>query len=188
LYYYNAYKQNGVIFEAIGSMVTFTTTIQQFTQKGEKTGWTYVEIPANIATVLKPNNKQSFRVKGKLDDFAINGIALLPMGEGNFIMALNAAIQKGTKKRKGALLRIQIEVDNEPLKQNAALMECLADEPDALAFFNQLPKGHQNYFTKWIESAKTEQTVTKRIAMAITAFTHKQGFGEMMKVNKNYNL
>ncbi len=176
-------KQNGVIFEAFESMVTFTTTIQKFDKQGEKTGWTYIQIPSTIATVLKPNNKQSFRVKGKLDGFAIKGVALLPMGEGNFIMALNAVLQKGIKKRKGATLLVQIEVDNEPLQPNAGLMECLADEPEALAFFNQLPKGHQNYFTKWIESAKTEQTITKRIAMAITAFTRKQGFSEMMRAN-----
>lgn len=168
-------------------MVTFITTIQKFVQKGEKTGWTYIEIPANIAAVLKPNNKQSFRVKGKLDGFSIKGIALLPMGEGNFIMALNAALQKGIKKRKDASLKVQIELDNDPLKPNTGLMECLADEPEALAFFNQLTKGHQNYFTKWIESAKTEQTITKRIAMAITAFTHKHGFSEMIRANQLKN-
>jgi hypothetical protein len=166
-------------------MITFITTIQKFANKGEKTGWTYIEIPANIALALKPNNKQSFRVKGKLDDFTIKGIALLPMGDGNFIMALNATLQKDIKKRKGAELTVQIEIDNEPLKQNFELLECLSDEPNALSFFNQLPKGHQNYFTKWIESAKTEQTITKRIAMAITAFSRKQGFSEMMKANKN---
>jgi hypothetical protein len=166
-------------------MVTFSTIIEKFAEKGEKTGWTYIKIPAAIAAALKPNNKQSFRVKGKLDEFSIEKVALLPMGEGNFIMALNAAMQKGIKKRKGAVLQIHIEIDDNPLMPNAGLMECLADEPAALAFFNQLPKGHQNYFTKWIESAKTEPTATKRIAMAVTAFTHKQGFNEMMKANKN---
>ena len=32
---------------------------------GEKTGWSYIEIPAAIAQQLKPNYKKSFRVKGK---------------------------------------------------------------------------------------------------------------------------
>lgn len=168
-------------------MVNFNAAIKKFAEKGEKTGWTYIEVFANIAAILKQDNKQSFRVKGKLDDFAIKGIALLPMGGGNFIMALNATIQKGIKKKKGTILKIQIEVDNEPLKPNAELIECLAEESDAFAFFNQLPKGHQNYFTKWIEAARTEQTITKRIAMAVTAFINKQGFSEMMKANKNSN-
>ena len=66
-------------------MIKFISTIQKFEKQGEKTGWTYIEIPEAIATQLLPNNKKSFRVKGKLDDYEINGIALLPMGSGNFI-------------------------------------------------------------------------------------------------------
>jgi hypothetical protein len=30
-------------------MVQFTTTIHRFEKQGEKTGWTYVEIPADLA-------------------------------------------------------------------------------------------------------------------------------------------
>jgi len=63
-------------------MIDFTTTILQFGQQGEKTGWHYIEIPADIAQQLKPGNKKSFRVKGKLDHFSFSGVALLPMGGG----------------------------------------------------------------------------------------------------------
>ena len=35
-------------------MVQFTTTIHKFEKQGEKTGWTYVEIPADIAGQLVP--------------------------------------------------------------------------------------------------------------------------------------
>lgn len=168
----------------IYAMLLFSTEILKFAEKGEKTGWTYINIPVEITVQLKPDNKQSFRVKGKLDNHEIEAVALLPMGEGKFIMALNAAIQKGIKKRKGASLVVQIEVDNAALKPNAALIECLADEPDALAFFNGLTNGHQNYFTKWIEGAKTSETMTKRIAQAVTAFCRKQGFPEMMRAKR----
>ena len=73
-------------------MVKFTVTILKFGEQGEKTGWTYITIPAEIALQLMPDNKKSFRVKGKLDEYLIKGVALLPMGEGSFIMALNAAL------------------------------------------------------------------------------------------------
>ena len=162
-------------------MVQFTTTILQFAEQGEKTGWTYIQIPASIAEQLKPGNKKSFRVKGKLDDFRIKKIALMPMGGGNFIMALNATIRKGIRKRKGAMLNVQLQADDSPMLLNAELMECLQDEPKALAFFNGLPKSHQNYFSKWIESAKTEPTRAKRIAQAVTAFLKSQNFSEMMR-------
>jgi uncharacterized protein YdeI (YjbR/CyaY-like superfamily) len=71
-------------------------------------------------------------------------------------MALNAAIRKSIGKGKGAILQVRIEPDQSPVLLSTELMQCLADEPKALAFFNKLPKSHQNYYSKWIESAKTE--------------------------------
>jgi hypothetical protein len=165
-------------------MVEFTATLLKFDKQGEKTGWTYIEIPAEIAGRLKPGNKKSFRVKGKLDNYKIRQVALLPMGGGGFIMAINAQMRKGIGKRNGAMIRVQFSVDSEPIKLSSEFMECLADEPAGLQFFNQLPQGHQNYFSKWIESAKTEQTRTKRISMAINALARKMGFGEMLREQK----
>lgn len=163
-------------------MVEFTATILQFREQGEKTGWTYIEIPAAIAQQLKPGNKKSFRVKGMLDNYAIKGIALLPMGGGDFIMALNAAMRKGTGKRKGVKLNIKLEADDGfEIKAPAELMECMRDEPMALAYFNSLTKGHQGYFIKWINEAKTEQTRTKRIAQTVNALAKKFDFGLMLR-------
>ncbi len=92
-------------------MVTFTTTLLQFAQQGEKTGWTYIEIPADIAQQIKPNNKKSFRVKGKLDSFSIKSVAVMPMGGGSFILAVNAEMRKGIGKRKGAMVKVQLQED-----------------------------------------------------------------------------
>jgi len=165
-------------------MVKFTTTILKFNEQGEKTGWTYIEIPADIAQQIKPNNKKSFRVKGKLDNYAIKSIALLPMGNGNFIMPLNAAMRKATGKRKGAMLSVNIEEDKTPLKLNEDFLACLNDEPAALKHFNSLAGSHRNYFSKWIDSAKIEQTKTKRIAMAVSALARGLGYPEMMREDK----
>jgi hypothetical protein len=41
------------------------------------------------------------------------------------------------------------------------------------------------YFSKWIEEAKTSQTKTKRIAMAVTALGLGQGYPEMIRANKS---
>jgi hypothetical protein len=168
-------------------MVQFTTTILQFAKQGEKTGWTYISIPEKIAQQLKPGNKKSFRVKGKLDTYAIKAVALLPMGGGDFIMAVNAAMRKGIGKRKGATVKVQLLADDKPPELNRELMECLADEPVALAFFNSIPKSFQHYFSKWIESAKTDPTKTKRIAMAVSALARKMNFPEMIRAQKKDN-
>ena len=165
-------------------MISFTTTILKFGRQGEKTGWTYIIIPSEMAQQLKLGNKKSFRVKGRLDNFSIKAVALLPMGEGDFIMALNAEMRKGIKKQKGAELHVQLQVDNEEIKPSAALMECMADEPEALKNFNNLPKGHQNYFSNWIESAKTQTTKATRIAHAIRFLSKGKNFGEMIRAMK----
>jgi hypothetical protein len=167
-------------------MVKFTTTIQQFAAQGEKTGWTYIEIPADIAGQLKPGNKQSFRVKGKLDRHPIEGISLLPMGGGNFIMTLNAELRKAIGKRKGAQVQVQLVADDNPNPVTCPeLMECLEDDPDALQFFNALTKSHRHYFMTWINSAKTQPTKDKRIAEAVVALGKKQGFPEMLRARKD---
>jgi hypothetical protein len=165
-------------------MVQFTTSIRQFGRQGEKTGWHYIEIPADIAQKLKPGNKKSFRVKGKLDKHPIQGVALLPMGGGSFILALNKDLRAGIHKRKGAMLNVQLQVDDKPYQLSADFMECLTDEPAASEFFKILPRGHQNYFSKWIEAAKTEQTKAKRIGQAVNALAKKQGFPQMLRALK----
>jgi Domain of unknown function (DUF1905)/Bacteriocin-protection, YdeI or OmpD-Associated len=169
-------------------MTEFTATLRQFAEQGEKTGWTYFEIPADIAQQLKPNNKKSFRVKGKLDNYKISGIALLPMGGGSFIMAINAAMRKGIGKRKGAMVKAKLEEDKKDFVFNKDFMECLADEPAATEFFKALPGSHQRYFSKWIDSAKTVETKAKRIAWAVTALSKKQGYPEMLRSHQKKNF
>ena len=168
-------------------MVTFTATILQFAAQGEKTGWSYIGIPEEIANQLKPGNKKSFRVKGKLDAYSIKAVSLLPMGGGDFIMPFNASMRKGTGKRKGATVKVTLQTDDKPLTLNKELMECLADEPPALAFFNTMPKSVQHYYSKWVESAKTVPTKTKRIVMAVSSLAKKMNYTEMIRAQKNDN-
>lgn len=165
-------------------MLQFNSILKQFEDQGEKTGWTYIEIPAAIAQQLKPGNKKSFRVKGKLDSYVIKSVALMPMGGGDFIMAVNATMRKGIGKRKGDKLKVQLEADDKlpPLSQD--LLECLQDEPAANEYFNSLPYSHRLYFSRWIESAKTAPTKAKRIAKAVTALAKQNGFGEMIRNDK----
>lgn len=165
--------------------IQFTTTIHRFESKGEKTGWTYIEIPVDLAQQLKPGNKKSFRVKGMLDDFKIEGVALIPMGGGVFIMPLNADFRKGIKKRKGAMLKVKLSVDEKGFVFNKDFIDCLADEPSAKIFFESLTGSHQKYFSKWIDSAKTESTKVKRITMAVNALAKKMGYPEMIRASKN---
>ncbi|MBL0183269.1 MAG: DUF1905 domain-containing protein [Chitinophagaceae bacterium] len=166
-------------------MLSFSATILKFGQQGEKTGWTYIVVPAKVAKKLNPGVKKSYRVKGKLDDLKIEKTALIPMGEGDFIIPINAAIRKATGKRLGATLNVQLEIDKSPILPPNELIECLKDEPEAFKYFNSLPQSHRNYFTKWIESAKTEPTKTKRIALVVKTMLRKMDFGAMLREERD---
>lgn len=165
-------------------MVKFTCIILKFDKQGEKTGWTYIEVPADLAQQLKPGNKLGFRVKGKLDNYKITQVALLPMGGGNFIMPVNQEMRKAILKRHGAMLNVQLALDESDFVFNKDFMDCLDDEPAAKKFFNTLPGAHQRYFSKWIDSAKTEPTKIKRISMAVNALAKKWGYPEMLRASQ----
>ncbi|KAA9041275.1 DUF1905 domain-containing protein [Ginsengibacter hankyongi] len=169
-------------------MIHFNAVIKKFAAQGEKTGWSYIEIPEEIASKIKPGYKKSFRVKGSLDNYAIERTSLLPMGGGSFIIPINATIRRALGKRKGAIVKVSFTEDPREVEIKKTFLVCLADEPEALEFFNSLPGSHRNYFSKWIESAKTEQTKAGRIARAVTALSRKLGYPEMMRMAKEEKL
>lgn len=165
-------------------MIQFKALIERFEEKGEKTGWTYIEVSEEMAAKLLPANKKAFRVKGYLDDYPFSWVALIPMGDGSFILPLNAEIRKGIKKEKGDLLVVQMELDKQEKPLCQELILCLEEVPEAFNFYQSLPKGHQRYFSNWIESAKTESTRTKRITQAVVALEMGLGYPEMVRMNK----
>lgn len=162
-------------------MVTFTAILQKFDKKGEKTGWTYFEVPVDIAQQIKADTRVSFRVKGKIDDFSIKLVALIPMGEGDFILPINAQIRKGIRKVEGASVQVSLEEDKSELTISPELLICLEDDEIASKAFHSMPKSHQFYYSKWIESAKTIETKTKRISMTVQSLAMGMDYGQMLR-------
>ena len=163
-------------------MVVFDAEIERFEKMGEKTGWTFVFIPVEIANQIKANCKKSYRIKGKLDNVAIRGVALTPMGDGNFIIPLKASLRKELKKAEGALLHLELEEDTEfKIEMPADLELCLLEEKHCMENFMKLPKSHQNYYINWLNTAKTDQTRTKRLTQIVIAMDKQMDFGEMMR-------
>jgi hypothetical protein len=164
-------------------MIRFTAEIKKFGRHGEKTGWTYVEVPANRAEELFPGERRSFRVRGKLDALPIKRVALIPMGGGDFIIPLNADMRKALGKGQGEKLTLTIsrDADPDPVPLPDDLQLCLADEPRARKNFLALPRSHRNYYIKWIDSARTEPTRVKRIAATVTAMDRGMSYPEMLR-------
>ncbi|MBY0536292.1 MAG: YdeI/OmpD-associated family protein [Chitinophagaceae bacterium] len=162
-------------------MVTYTTNIYKFDKKGEKSGWTYIEVPADIAAQIKPKTKVSFKVKGKIDQYKIKQVSLLPMGNGSFIMPLNGDMRKQIRKKEGAMVTVTLSEDKEDYKLDTELVDCIKDDPAAFEMFSKFTKGTQNYYSKWVQAAKTDATRVKRIAMAVSALSRGLEFGAMLK-------
>ncbi|OOQ60067.1 YdeI/OmpD-associated family protein [Mucilaginibacter pedocola] len=166
-------------------MVDFNTIILQFGEYGDKTGWTYVEIPADISAELKPNDKRSFRVRGFLDELPVAGMSLLPMGDGKHMLALRQEIRKALHKSKGAVLRVRLEFDVDfKLEIPDDLQECLDFEPEAADYLNSITKSHRGYFIKWINDAKTEETRANRIVSTVNAARRGMDYGMMLREKK----
>lgn len=166
-------------------MIQYATLIKKFKDMGEKSGWSYVDIPQHIANELKTGCRVSFRVKGKIDELSITGIALVPMGEGDFILPLKLALRKSLKKEKGALVKLELEEDKDfKIEMPEDLHDCLSEQPHLLENFLNQAKSHQNYYIKWINEAKTEPTRIKRLTQTVQAMDRGMDFGEMIRSNK----
>lgn len=166
-------------------MIHLTAEIEKFEKMGEKTGWSYVFIPAAVANLIKPGCKTSFRVKGKIDELAVDGMATIPMGEGDFIIALKAQLRKKLKKEAGAKVEVWLEEDKGfKLEIPDDLALCFADDEKLMSQFLKQPKSHQNYFIRWINEAKTEATRTKRLVMTVNAMEKQLDFGAMIREGK----
>ena len=158
-----------------------TVTIQKFGQQGEKTGWTYIRIPASVASRILPGRKTSFRVSGKLDEVPVKAVALLPMGDGDFILPLKADLRKKLRKGKGDTLTLSLQAEEKAPPLSASLLDCLSDEPSARSIFDELPGSHKRYYSNWVESAKTSATESRRIAAVVHGLLNGLTFAEMMK-------
>lgn len=167
-------------------MITYSTVILKFGENGDKTGWTYIEVPADIAEELNPGMRKSYRVSGRLDKYVLEGVALLPAGGGAFILALNAAIRKGIAKKEGAMLQVTLELSG-AYRQNEMMLACLEDVPEAMSFFRSLSVSHQNYYSKWIDSAKTQPTREKRVVTVVAALAKGQNYAEMIRASYKKN-
>ena len=165
-------------------MTRFTTSLQQFEEKGEKSGWTYILIPQDIAEILTPGSRKTFRVKGKIDAHSIKAVAVMPMGDGSFILPVNAQMRKAIGKRKGAMVNVSLAVDHAQPEVPAVLAVCLADEPKAKAFFDQLPLSQRNYYSKWVIAVKSERLQAERIVQVIDALNRGYHFVDFMQYVK----
>jgi hypothetical protein len=162
-------------------MYTFRTTILKYASKGEKTGWTYVEIPADILGKLKRKDRKAFRIKGCIDDVKFEKLSTYPVGNGEFIIAINGEMRKKLGKKEGALVSVRFEPDNGKPPESKELLASLKEDKTAYSLFRSLLKSHQTYFHRYVDSARGADTRAGRIVNVINAMYRKQDYGEMIR-------
>jgi hypothetical protein len=141
--------------------------LEKFPGKG---GWTFAAIPG-----IKEKQNKPFgyiKVRGFIDDYEIRKYHLMPRSNGDMMLPVNARIRKAIKKGDGDLVMITLYPDTEPLEVPEEMLLCLADEPEALRFFNTLSESEQKFYINWIYSAKREETKTDRMAKSINKLQH----------------
>lgn len=164
----------------------FSCVIKKFGMNaGERSGWHYLLIPSSCANKILPGRKKSFRVKGLIDQHPVSRVALLPDGNGNFILPFNVQLRKSTGKIAGEKVLLKLEADESEYILDKDLIDCLEDDADAKTYFYSLSPSHRNYFSKWIESAKTSSTKEKRLAMTLNALSKNMGYPEMLRNQKS---
>ena len=166
-------------------MISFNAVIRKFEKKGEKSGWTYILISKTNAQKLVPGQRTTFRIRGTLDSYAFQNVAVLPMGDGGFIFPLNLGIRKAIGKQHGDTVKVVIEPDKRKRPLSKDLLDSLKDDESALTHFKSLTPSHQRYFSNWIESAKTVQTKTRRLVTSIIALSNKKDYGEMIREDRD---
>lgn len=169
-------------------MVYLKVEIERFEMNGEKTGWSYVFIPQEIADQIKENSRIGFRVRGSIDVVNVNGLSVMPVKDSGFILPLNKPLRKLLRKEEGAVVELRLEFDKDfKIEMPEDLEICLVQEEGSLEHFLSMPKSHQNYFINWLNTAKTEITRTKRLVMIVDAMYKKLDFGAMIRANQAKN-
>jgi|SRR5690606_6869795 len=168
-------------------MIAFEAEIEKYGAHGEKSGWSYVAVPSVLAGQLKPGCAKSFRVRGTLDALAIAGVALIPIGDGDFILPVNAAMRRKLKKAEGSRVALSLEEDTEFKIEVPGELEAVldADEGGLWERFMELAPSHRGYFIKYFNEAKTDATRTKRLLMIVEAMELGLDFGAMIRLSKS---
>lgn len=136
--------------------------LEKFPGKG---GWTFARLPG-----ISQDKKNPFgwrRVKGFIDDVALNQYHLMPIGQGQLFLPVKAAIRKKIGKAEGDAVHVRLFEDHSTLHIPEEFLLCLEEEAHAKETFFNLPAKWQKKVVDQIYSSKNVDLIVERIAFAI---------------------
>lgn len=141
------------------SLVNKEYLLEKFPGKG---GWTYALIPE-----VKPDPHAWFgwvNVKGTIDDIDLPRCKLMPKGDGQLFLPVNATMRKKLKKQAGDSVQIVLFSADEPPVLPQEISDCFDFEPpENYQAFQQLSADEQHALLKPILAAKQPETKAKKI-------------------------
>ena len=142
-----------------------TVTKKYFSATIQKEGkFTFVSIPFSPPEVwgVKPR----YQVTGTINGVSVRG-TLGALGQ-DYFLRLGAAWMRDSEMEIGAKVKVELALEG-PQENNIApnIAKALTTNKKAQAFFEGLSTYYRKNFIRWIESAKREETRSKRISEMI---------------------
>jgi len=152
-------------------------TLGKFPGKG---AWTYA--PVGVLPNAPKTHFGVLKVSGRIDEIALNGVALMPMGEGRRFLAVNAALRKQLGKQAGDVVKLQLFSVEEPTALSgislADFTECLAEVPAALQAFQGLTAAQQQAWLSWVDAAASDEQKVARVEAALVQLAQESSAGQ----------
>lgn len=135
---------------------------------------------ARIPCKVKPTSNAfgMIKVKGRIDDYAIEKMFIMPMGNGELFLPVKAALRKHLKKQAGDMVKVILYKDESEFEVPEVFMTCLRDDPEAVKHFDTFSTREKKQYIDWINRALKEQTQIDRMAIAINCIAKGLRFEE----------
>ncbi|SHL66963.1 Bacteriocin-protection, YdeI or OmpD-Associated [Chitinophaga jiangningensis] len=132
-----------------------------------KGGWTYISLPE-----IPKDPRQHFgmrKVRGTIDGHELPVCNLMPVKGSHMMLPVNATIRKKIKKEAGATVHLILFAAGENIMDVATqdFIDCLHDEPAALAAYNTMSPAEQKKCLQWLMEITVTDTRIQRMADAI---------------------
>lgn len=125
----------------------------------------YIEIPLDVE---KEFGAKRVKVKAMLDGAEYRG-SIVRMGLPCYMLGITKEIRNKIGKQAGDIIQVEIEKDEEEriiiLPQDFAA--ALEKNTAAQEFYQSLSYSGQRKYFQWVDSAKKEETRSKRVAEAV---------------------
>ena len=165
--------------------VSYSSLLEKYGPDPDKAGWVVLLVPAAIASQVNPGVKKTFRVQGFLNDFSVEQMSVIPIGEGDFILPVKAEIRKKTGTKQGSKITVKLAIDARELELPTDFLAALDEVPEAKECFAGYTLFVRRIYGKWIDDAKTDATKVKRIAMALNALARGLDYGGMLREERD---